>query len=506
MGLQTSATIRGRSYSKGNTFNAACDFTGRGSSEGSGANSYVSAGSTSSFLYYNPGAAYPYAIGNGSSTTVRCWVKADVFPYATYKVYYNSNGGSGAPGSQIKTYGSNLTLTTVKPSRSGHTFSRWNTKSDGSGTSYYPGGSYTSNADVTLYAIWTPNTYTVSYNANGGSGAPDSQTKTHGVNLTLSSTKPTRTGYTFNKWNTRSDGNGTSYKAGELYTVNSGATLYAIWASTRYVVRFHVNGGSGSIEDQIFYYGRAEALKRNAFSRIGYTFGKWNTKEDGSGTAYADGQVVSNLDANGGTVDLYAIWTRNSYTVKFDANGGSGMIASRTCYYDQAFILPKCTMTRVGYTFVGWARTSSAQTARYTDQQSVMNLTDEKGGVVTLYAVWSINSIEIFFNATANGGSVTPLTMSVNYGSSILNLPIATKPYYVFAGWYTAKTGGTKITSSTKFTQPQTLYAQFVIDSSVNIKVNGSWKKGIPYVKVGGIWRKGYAWIKTKSGWKQGLG
>lgn len=135
-----------------------------------------------------------------------------------------------------------------------------------------------------------------------------------------------------------------------------------------------------------------------------------------------------------------------------------------------------------------------------------MNLTDAKGGVVTLYAVWSINAVEIIFNATANGGSVTPLTMSVNYGSSILNLPVATKPYYVFTGWYTAKTGGAKITSSTKFTQPQTLYAQFVIDSSVNIKVNGSWKKGIPYVKISGIWRKGYAWIKTKNGWKQGLG
>lgn len=363
MGLQTSATIRGRSYSKGNTFYAACNFTGRASSEGSGAYSDVSAGSAYTFLYYNPGAAYPYAIGTGSSTTVRCWVKVDVFPYATFTVAYNSNGGSRAPGSQIKTYGSNLMLTTIKPSRSGYTFSRWNTKPDGSGTSYYPGGSYESNTNVTLYAIWTPNTYTVSYNANGGSGAPGSQTKTYGVNLTLSSTRPTRTGYTFSKWNTKSDGSGTSYNAGASYTVNSGATLYAIWASTSYVVRFNVNGGSGSMKDQTFYYGHARALEKNTFSRTGYTFGEWNTKEDGSGTAYADGQTVSNLSANSGTVDLYAIWMRNYYTVKFDANGGTGMIASRTCYYDQASILPKCTMTRVGHTFVGWARTSSAQAA-----------------------------------------------------------------------------------------------------------------------------------------------
>ena len=75
----------------------------------------------------------------------------------------------------------------------------------------------------------TPTSYTITYNANGGSGAPADQTKTHGTALTLSSTKPTRTGYTFQNWNTKSDGTGTTYASGASYTANAAATLYAQW-------------------------------------------------------------------------------------------------------------------------------------------------------------------------------------------------------------------------------------------------------------------------------------
>lgn len=73
--------------------------------------------------------------------------------------------------------------------------------------------------------------YTIKYNANGGSGAPSAQTKWHDTALTLSSTKPTRSGYTFSKWNTNSSGTGTSYSSGGSYTANAATTLYAIWTS-----------------------------------------------------------------------------------------------------------------------------------------------------------------------------------------------------------------------------------------------------------------------------------
>lgn len=149
----------------------------------------------------------------------------------SYTISYNANASdaSGAPSNQTKWYGTDLKLSSTKPTRPHYTFSKWNTKSDGSGTSYNPGSTYSSNSAATLYAIWIADTYTVSYNLNGGSGAISSQTKTYNKTLTLTSTKPSRTNYTFVKWNTKSDGSGTSYNPGASYTGNAALTLYAIW-------------------------------------------------------------------------------------------------------------------------------------------------------------------------------------------------------------------------------------------------------------------------------------
>ena len=118
----------------------------------------------------------------------------------TYTVSYNANGGSGAPSSQTKIKDTTLKLSTQKPSRSGYTFLGWATSSSATSAQYQPGGSYTNNSSVTLYAVWKAQTYTISYDANGGYGAPSSQTKTHGVNLTLSSTVPYKSGYEFKGW------------------------------------------------------------------------------------------------------------------------------------------------------------------------------------------------------------------------------------------------------------------------------------------------------------------
>ena len=146
----------------------------------------------------------------------------------SYTVKYNANGGSGAPGSQTKWYGSNITLSKTKPTRTGYSFQGWSTANDSS-VEYQPGATYSANANLNLYAVWKANTYTVSYNANGGSGAPGSQTKTYGVNLTLSSTKPTRTNYTFKGWGTSPSATTVAYAAGATYSANSSITLYAIW-------------------------------------------------------------------------------------------------------------------------------------------------------------------------------------------------------------------------------------------------------------------------------------
>jgi uncharacterized repeat protein (TIGR02543 family) len=145
----------------------------------------------------------------------------------SYKVSYNANGGSGAPSQQTKWYGTNLTLSTTKPSRTGYTFKGWATSASGA-VAYASGATYSANASVTLYAVWEAITYKVTYNANGGSGAPAQQTKTYGKALTLSTTKPTRTNYNFKGWATSASGS-VAYAAGASYTANAAITLYAVW-------------------------------------------------------------------------------------------------------------------------------------------------------------------------------------------------------------------------------------------------------------------------------------
>ena len=146
-----------------------------------------------------------------------------------YTVSYDANGGSGAPASQTKVQDKALTLSSAKPTRNGYSFVGWATSKSATSAQYQPGGTYTTNAAVTLYAVWKVTVYTISYDANGGSGAPASQTKTHDKALTLSSAKPTRNGYSFVGWATSKSAASAQYQPGGTYTANAAVTLYAVW-------------------------------------------------------------------------------------------------------------------------------------------------------------------------------------------------------------------------------------------------------------------------------------
>jgi uncharacterized repeat protein (TIGR02543 family) len=165
---------------------------------------------------------------NGDSATKTINLSVSVPAWTSYTIKYNANGGSGAPSSQTKWKDQTLILSSTKPTRTGYSFQGWATSASGS-VAYNSGASYTANAAVTLYAVWKANTYTVKYNANGGTGAPGNQTKTYGQALTLSSTKPTRTNYNFKGWGTSASATTVSYAAGASYTANAAITLYAIW-------------------------------------------------------------------------------------------------------------------------------------------------------------------------------------------------------------------------------------------------------------------------------------
>lgn len=147
---------------------------------------------------------------------------------SSYTITYNANGGTGTPAVQTKSASSDVKLTTATPTRTGYTFLGWATSATGN-VAYAPGATYSTNANVTLYAIWTPTVYTVTYNANGGTGAPTKQTKTYDETITLYSTIPTRTNYSFVGWGVFASATTVSYTPGATYTANESITLYAIW-------------------------------------------------------------------------------------------------------------------------------------------------------------------------------------------------------------------------------------------------------------------------------------
>lgn len=158
-----------------------------------------------------------------------------------------------------------------------------------------------------------------------------------------------------------------------------------------YTVKFNANGGTGSMSNESFVYGTPKALTINTFTRTGYTFIGWAKSASATTPAYDDGESVSDLTTtSGGTVNLYAVWQANNYTIKFNKNGGTGSMANLAMTYGTAKALTANAFQRVNYKFIGWSTTASATTATYSNKQSVSNLTATPDGTVTLYAVWKL--------------------------------------------------------------------------------------------------------------------
>ena len=184
---------------------------------------------------YAGGATYTLP-NSGTATLYAQW------QINTVTLTYDPQGGTGQPGNQTGNAASNVTVSTTVPTRDGYTFVKWNTVADGSGTDYVGGATYTlpNSGTDTLYAQWAPEVanrnatvVTLTYDPQGGTGQPGNQTGNAASNVTVSSTVPTRAGYTFTGWDTVANGSGTDYAGGATYTLpNSGtATLYAQWVS-----------------------------------------------------------------------------------------------------------------------------------------------------------------------------------------------------------------------------------------------------------------------------------
>ena len=253
---------------------------------------------------------------------------------ASYKVTYNANGGSNAPSSQTKWYGEELKLSSTKPTRTGYIFKGWATSSTATSAKYPVGGSYTytANESVTLYAVWEAITYTIKFNANGGSNAPSSQTKTYGKTLVLTTDKPTRTNYNFEGWGLSSNTSTVTYNAGGNYTKNASDTLYAVWTlaytkpritnfSVRRVNQNGQNDDQGTICKVIFNWATDKANPTIKVSYRQTTSSGWNNINlTASGTS---GSVSQNLSP--------AFSIDNSYEIKVTVEDDAGSsYATRT--------------------------------------------------------------------------------------------------------------------------------------------------------------------------------
>lgn len=381
----------------------------------------------------------------------------------TYYVKFNGNGNTGGSTAQETfTYGTAKALTSNGFTKTGYTFKGWATSQAraNAGTVDYTNQKSVSNLTTTnggtvnLYAVWTANTYYVSFNGNGNTGGSTAkETFTYGTAKALTSNGFTKTGYTFSKWNTKSDGSGTNYTNGQSVsnltsTAGGTVTLYAIWTANTYYVKFNGNNNTGgSTAQETFTYGTAKALTANGFTRTGYTFSKWNTNSSGTGTSYTNGQSVSNLTStSGGTVNLYAIWTANTYYVQFNGNGNTGgSTAKETFTYGTAKALTANGFTKTGYTFKGWATSqarATAGTVDHTDKKSVSNLTSTAGGTVNLYAVWQANTYTVKFNGnSATSGTMADQSFTYDTAQNLRANSYSKGAAYAFDGWNTAADG-----------------------------------------------------------------
>jgi uncharacterized repeat protein (TIGR02543 family) len=390
-------------------------------------------------------AGYDYTVSDGTLTDIG-HVTVTVTE-ANHTVTFNANGGSGTMTAQ--TAGAPTALTSNAFTRTGYSFSGWNTAANGSGTAYANGATYSFAADITLYAQWTAlPSHTVSFYKNGGTGSMSPQTANVPTALKLNTF--TRTGYTFAGWNTQANGSGTAYADGATYAFAADNALYAQWTVHNHTVTFNANGGSGTMTAQTTNL--PTALKLNTFTRSGYNFAGWNTAANGSGTAYADGSTYSFA----ASITLYAQWTvRPNHTVTFNANGGSGTMTAQTTNIPTALKLN--TFTRSRYNFAGWNTAANGSGTAYAD-----GATYSFAASITLYAQWSgLPNHTVTFNANGGTGSMSPQTAPV---PTALKPNTFTRSGYTFAGWNTAANGsGTEYADGAiyQFTADATLYAQW---------------------------------------------
>lgn len=319
--------------------------------------------------------------------------------------------------------------------------------------------------DLVIYASWDPKEFTITYDANGGTGTMNTSKSVYDVSygrafskVNIRSNGFTRPGYTFDHWNTRADDKGIyippkvcgGYNR-NIFTTNTNTVLYAIWKPNRYYnidydlgdVKYGINGkyeNTVAIYNPISY-SIADSVTLISPNYYGFKFVNWYTNK-----ALTDVASVPQIPAGStGNKKFYAKFTPVKYNIKFDGNGStSGSMSNITnIQYGVSINLSENVYKRTGYEFNGWNTASNGKGKSYKDMAEVSNLSYKDGATVTLYAQWVVTRYDIHFdsNGTDTSGEMSDYT-KLEYGKTY-TLPDNkfSRSGYTFKNWCTTKTG-----------------------------------------------------------------
>lgn len=368
----------------------------------------------------------------------------------------------------------------------GYTFAGWTTNADGGGTKYAPGASWTANGTLTLYAQWTPGEAGLTYDGNGATGGKtDPQNGVTDQKVNVRQNGFTRDGYTFVTWNTQADCKGNAVKPNSEWTLRGSSTLYACWAGNAQTLTYHGNGATGgNTAAQSGKTGDELTTNANGFTRDGYTFVRWDTAKDGSGTAYGEGKNgVSQYVMKPAGNDLYAIWKANPATIQYrnDWPNTTGSTPDTTGNTGDTVTISQNSFDRPGYTFTGWSTSKRGDPSLQPGDKHTL-----EPRTTTVWAQWKADPAHLVYNS--NIGTVGSETKTVD---GVVDQTVKTitnpfdRPGYTFSGWNTQADGKGKayatgadyvLTANDKSTPKNTsvLYAQWKINgASLKFNPNG---------------------------------
>ncbi len=314
--------------------------------------------------------------------------------------------------------------------------------------------SYAHDGEIKLYALWTPKLYTVLFiGGEATTGQMASQSFTYNVSQALSLNAFEKEGYLFVGWKDQDDN---VYTDGESIKVFKNLILIAQWHNQVYTVTFNPGTGIGEMavqniivdEDTLKASGK---LTANQFTKVGHLFIGWATEENGE-KVYNDKADVE-LE---GSITLYALWEKASYTVKFNANGGVGdEMSDLVGEFGTSASLTKNIYTRNHYEFGGWALTSTG--AKVLDDEETVTLDIESiqlfnsDRVLVLYAVWTPSTYTLTYNANGGVGSIEPQVFIYGEEQAITLNTTITRTGYEFKGWSLTANGTVYLLDGAKY-------------------------------------------------------